>query len=485
MVSSYISSVLSRLSASTLAGIVSYDYPDKFPYNQWTNVENYIFAEYVWKLPIAMWSNDWTGLTSSDWPSLAKIDPEWEEFLATTTLPPGIKKGDDIVEHRWMLSDWKRGMNAVLLDHLDLDGVEVSETTVPARDDYRIPIRIYKPSTSRPTIPPACPAGEGRAITKGKNGENRAEPEANGELHADDGDAVDGDGGHQTNAVEDFEDDDDYQDPWDPNEQPLIVILHGGGFCLGCLDIEDVNCRSYSKETRATVVNVDYRLAPEHKFPTPVNDCWDVVQWLAKNAYTNPLIRANPTNGFILGGNSAGGNMSAVISTLARDSGLSPPLTGLNLQIPGIMDAKRPPPDYAPEMRSWGQNSDAPVLSTEACEALVAAYQPDLSSRLINLYSEREPVSRAGLPPVFLQVCGLDPLRDEALIFERELRTVHKTPTRLMVYPGLPHGFWGFFPQLKATAKWWRETIEGLRWLLERGWEQRDLRGGAEFTMNM
>ncbi|KAK8152288.1 hypothetical protein BC567DRAFT_238616 [Phyllosticta citribraziliensis] len=79
MVLSYISSVLSRLSASTLAGIVSYDYPDKFPYYQWTNVENYIFAEYVWKLPIAMWSNDWTWLTSSDWPSLAKIDPEWEE----------------------------------------------------------------------------------------------------------------------------------------------------------------------------------------------------------------------------------------------------------------------------------------------------------------------------------------------------------------------------------------------------------------------
>ncbi|KAK8159459.1 Alpha/Beta hydrolase protein [Phyllosticta citrichinensis] len=320
-------------------------------------------------------------------------------------------------------------MNAALLDHLDIDGVEVSETTVPARDDYRIPIRIYKPSISRPTKPPAY--------------------------------------------------------PWDPNEQPLIVILHGGGFCLGCLDIEDVNCRSYCKETRATVVNVDYRLAPEYKFPTPVKDCWDVVQWLAKNAYTNPLIRANPTNGFILGGNSAGGNMSAVISTLARDSGLSPPLTGLILQIPGIMDAKRPPPDYAAEMRSWGQNSDAPVLSTEACEVLVDANKLDLSSRLINLYSEREPVSRAGLPPVFFQVCGLDPLRDEALIFERELRTVHKTPTRLMVYPGLPHGFWGFFPQLKATAKWWRETIEGLRWLLERGWEQRDLRGGAEFTMNL
>ncbi|KAK8187821.1 Alpha/Beta hydrolase protein, partial [Phyllosticta capitalensis] len=249
---------------------------------------------------------------------------------------------------------------------------------------------------------------------------------------------------------------------------PLIVVIHGGGFCLGCLDIEDVNCRSYCKETRATVVNVDYRLAPEHPFPASVNDCWDAVQWLAKNAYTNPIIRANPRNGFILGGNSAGGNMSAVISTLARDSQLSPPLTGLNLQIPGIMDAKAPPPEYADEMRSWGQNSDAPVLSTEACEALVAAYKPDMSSRLINLYSAREPVSRAGLPPVFLQVCGLDPLRDEALIFERELRTVHKTPTRLMVYPGLPHGFWGFFPQLKASAKWWRETVEGLKWLLER-----------------
>lgn len=89
MVLSYMLGALASITRSIIA-IASFDYPDKFPYYQWTNVENYIFAEHAWKLPIAMWSNDWTWLASSDWPALAKIDPEWEEvgsLLLAVCLP--------------------------------------------------------------------------------------------------------------------------------------------------------------------------------------------------------------------------------------------------------------------------------------------------------------------------------------------------------------------------------------------------------------
>ncbi|KAF2089423.1 hypothetical protein K490DRAFT_72198 [Saccharata proteae CBS 121410] len=255
-----------------------------------------------------------------------------------------------------------------------------------------------------------------------------------------------------------------------PSEgSPLIVFFHGGGFCLGNLDGEDLVCRKFARELGAVVVNVDYRLAPEDQFPAGPNDAWDAVQWAAANATTT--LSATPTRGFIVGGTSAGGNLTAVTATLARDTGLTPPITGLCLLIPALTDTHNPASHMAPHLRSFAQNSDAPVLSRASMEALVGpgGYEPDMQSRLFNIYSEREPVSRAGLPPTYFQICGLDPLRDEGLFLERELRETHGTKTRLKVWEGLPHGFWSVFTQLSKSKMWPGETVEGVKWLLEQG----------------
>ncbi|GME26458.1 putative lipase 2 [Neofusicoccum parvum] len=250
-----------------------------------------------------------------------------------------------------------------------------------------------------------------------------------------------------------------------PGGSPLAVILHGGGFCLGGLENEELTCRNFAKELGCVVVNVDYRLAPEHPFPAAVQDSWDAVKWAATNASS---LGANPSKGFVVGGTSAGGNLSAVVGTLARDDKLSPPLTGLLLLVPSLTNSYGPPLKYKPELQSFDQNKSAPILDKKAIDTFFSAYNPDRDSRLFNLYTERDPVSRAGLPPVYFQVCGLDPLRDEALIFERELRTEHGTPTKLQLYPGLPHSFWSFYPQLQTSKKWVRDTLEGMKWLLER-----------------
>ena len=108
-------------------------------------------------------------------------------------------------------------------------------------------------------------------------------------------------------------------------------------------------------------------------------------------------------------------------------------------------------------------------MGSKSWDAMMKAYKPDLQSRLFNLYSPTDPVSHQGLPATYFQVCGLDILRDEALCFERELRTEHGTKTKLQVYPGLPHGFWSFFPQLNKTKQWFDETLEGIQWLLKVG----------------
>jgi acetyl esterase/lipase len=106
---------------------------------------------------------------------------------------------------------------------------------------------------------------------------------------------------------------------------PLIVMYHEGGWGMGDLSDEEVNCRLFSRDLGAVCVNVEYRLAPEHPFPTWINDSWDALQWCAKNASE---LGADPLKGFVVGGGSAGGNISAVLAHLARDEEISPPLTG-------------------------------------------------------------------------------------------------------------------------------------------------------------
>ena len=120
-------------------------------------------------------------------------------------------------------------------------------------------------------------------------------------------------------------------------------MYHEGGWCMGDLSDEDQNCRLFSRGLGAVCVNVDYRLAPEHPFPKGVEDAYDVVKWCATTASPDsPILPADPKQGFIVGGASAGGNLAAVVSQLGRDEGLSPPLTGQYLCVPVSRFETRP-----------------------------------------------------------------------------------------------------------------------------------------------
>lgn len=175
---------------------------------------------------------------------------------------------------------------------------------------------------------------------------------------------------------------------------PLFVAFHGGGFCLGDLDTEELFCRLFAQEFKGVVVNVDYRLAPEHKFPTAPNDAWDAVQWvcnlttkipksvpscaftcilmppnvLAQAAANASKLGADPAKGFIVFGTSAGGNLTDVVGHLARDHQLTPPLTGLLEMIPAVLPGEVVPEKYKAEYLSFEQNKDAPVLDEKAMD---------------------------------------------------------------------------------------------------------------------
>ncbi|KAK2614593.1 hypothetical protein N8I77_001402 [Diaporthe amygdali] len=253
---------------------------------------------------------------------------------------------------------------------------------------------------------------------------------------------------------------------------PLIVMYHEGGWSMGDLTDEETNCRLFSRDLGAVCVNVEYRLGPEYKFPTGINDSWDALKWAADNASS---LGANPRAGFIVGGGSAGGNIAAVLAHLARDGKLNPPLTGQYLCVPAItcfMPPEDMPEQYRAEYLSHPSVTPCidPVLQVDSRHprGMLSTVGADVNNPLFVPFLYRHKMGgHNGLPPAYFQVCGLDPLRDEALIFERVLREEAGIKTKLDVYPGLGHYFWTNFPLLDASKRFVEDTVKGVRWLLE------------------
>ncbi|KAL4861511.1 Alpha/Beta hydrolase protein [Aspergillus spectabilis] len=242
---------------------------------------------------------------------------------------------------------------------------------------------------------------------------------------------------------------------------PLVVLFHGGGWCIGLPEMEEPNALLLVKNHGAVVVSVGYRKAPGHRFPTAIHDSWDALKWCSKNASKLDVI---PSKGFLIGGGSAGANIAAVLSHLARDEKLSPPLTAVFLNIPFTCAPEVIPERYRAEFTSYEQNANAPGLDVKAINFFREYYQADANSELFS--PMLWPSGHKGLPKTYLQICGLDPLRDDGLLYERELRNA-KVPTRVDVYPGVPHGFEGMFPHLDLAMKAVKDREISFDWLLE------------------
>ena len=231
---------------------------------------------------------------------------------------------------------------------------------------------------------------------------------------------------------------------------PLVVIYHGGGFCIGGLENEELLCRLLTSKLGTTCVNVDYRLAPEHKFPSCAHDSIDATKWAASEASS---FGADPTQGFIIGGTSAGGNLTDVVAHALRDEKVTPKITGCLYMIPTHCQYDSLPSKYKADNKAWDQNEFAPILSRKAVQLFLSNYvnsEKDHDNQLLSSLLWK--TGHADLPPSAFQVCGADPLRDEALIFERILREEHGTKTKVYMYDGQPHGFWSILPMLDVST---------------------------------
>ncbi|EIW56068.1 uncharacterized protein TRAVEDRAFT_39109 [Trametes versicolor FP-101664 SS1] len=223
---------------------------------------------------------------------------------------------------------------------------------------------------------------------------------------------------------------------------PLLFWTHGGGWVIGDLEMDDYYLKILSAELQLVIVHVDYRLAPEYSFPTGLNDSYTALKWAKQNAGS---FNADLSKGFLVGGASAGGNLAAVLAhrTKADPEFTQHPLTGQVLQYPVTVH-----PDVVPEDQ----------LMRHLAELLGGSpSNPEISPLLYPSFE--------GLPPALVQVCGMDPLRDDGLLYVEKLKQA-AVPTRLHVYPGAPHGFHLGFAQTNIAQKFEEELKAALRWLL-------------------
>lgn len=244
---------------------------------------------------------------------------------------------------------------------------------------------------------------------------------------------------------------------------PLVMLIFGGGFIFGSCERMTLYSRAMVQLFGATVINISYRLAPEHIFPVAHHDAWDSFQWVCANMAT---LNADPTEGFVVGGVSAGANIAAVIAQQALIVKTTPPLTGINLSVPVLFSVPEDVPEkYRDLWISREQNADAPFLGKKECDTAGAMFQPDITSEWYTPYHSVKP--HVGLPRCHIQACGLDPLRDDALIHEKVLRD-RGVETRLDVWPGMPHTVSALPAELDFVRKTMVDTYAGFAWLLRK-----------------
>jgi acetyl esterase len=219
---------------------------------------------------------------------------------------------------------------------------------------------------------------------------------------------------------------------------PIIVYFHGGGWVVGSVAGSEATCRRLANASGCAVLSVEYRLAPEHPFPAAVDDTYAATRWAAANA---SALGCDPDR-LAVAGDSAGGNLAAVVCLMARDAGT--PRIARQLLIYPVIDARAGYPSYA-------DNAEGPGLTGAAMAWFVRHYAPSPADREDPRVSPILARSHAGLPPAMVITAEYDPLRDEGEAYAERLRAAG-VPVDARRYDGMTHGFWGLAGELPAIA---------------------------------
>ena len=235
-----------------------------------------------------------------------------------------------------------------------------------------------------------------------------------------------------------------------PGEKlPVLLWFHGGGFVIGSIDTHDSACRMLANKADCLVVSVDYRLAPEHKFPAGVEDCQAAMKWTALHA----VEFGGDASCMAVGGDSAGGNLAAVLAILARDAA-HPKLVFQLLVYPCVAPE--------PETGSHHKFKEGYILSRNSITWFYKQYLR--SGKDVNdfRFAPLMHDDLSALPPALIIVAGYDPLRDEGIEYAKKLIEAGNR-VRLSNYEGMVHGFYLMGGALDAAKHAVAESADALR----------------------
>ena len=248
--------------------------------------------------------------------------------------------------------------------------------------------------------------------------------------------------------------------PLEPSGDPApgIVYFHGGGWVICDLDSHDGSCRRLSNAIGAVVVSVDYRLAPEHKYPAAADDAYAATVWVSEHATE---LGIDPTR-LVVAGDSAGGNLAAVAALMARDRG-GPPIAFQLLVYP-VIDSTSGRNDH----RSKIDNAEGFFLTTAQMNWYRKHYLPDEEAGEGPYASPNRAESLVGLPPACVVTAEMDPLRDEGNEYAQRL-AAEGVPVTAYCAPGMFHGFFNMDGMLDGAKEAQRVAFTAMRDALAMG----------------
>jgi acetyl esterase len=230
---------------------------------------------------------------------------------------------------------------------------------------------------------------------------------------------------------------------------PVLVYFHGGGWVLGDLETHDGTCRGLANAAKCMVIAVDYRLAPEHKFPAAPEDCYAVTKWVVLNAAS---FGGDPTR-IAVGGDSAGGNLAAAVALMAADRGA--PTLAYQLLI-------YPVTNYAFDTPSYRENADGYLLTRDSMQWFWGHYLANENDGQNAYASPMRARDCRRVPAALVITAEFDPLRDEGEAYAARLREA-SVPVDVKRYNGMIHGFFSLGQVLDQGKKAMADAAAGLR----------------------
>ena len=240
---------------------------------------------------------------------------------------------------------------------------------------------------------------------------------------------------------------------------PIAIWTHGGGYMTGDLNADDVLCRVVAEHTNSVVVNIDYSLTPESKWPTQLNECVKVYKWAHDNGNS---IGGDPKKMYTIGGSAGGALALQICNAVLKDNSLKDSIQGVIAMVPATTHPDNIPDKYKPMHKSYDENKEGvPIIDRNSMDIFYDHLGPDLNDS--SMFTILATENHKSFPPVYFTSCEFDPLRDDAYVMEAALKEAG-VPTKHDHYKGLPHYFW-IFPGIPEAQQYVGNLLGGIGWL--------------------